>query len=99
MTETLTPPQATERKRAYRYEVTETGGDGTRAVGESPYIIDWKYLGKTYTWNIVGGPASRFASLGFISGRYIDKGHVGEDGKYVSDKDAAAASARTKEEA
>jgi hypothetical protein len=76
-----------DRKRAYRYAVIDHGGTGTKAVGDSPFVLDWKYLGRTYTWNIVGGP--RLESSGFITGRYLDKGWL-VDGEYVADAEVAA---------
>jgi hypothetical protein len=71
-----------ERKRAYRYEVLKASGAGVRAVGDSPYIIDWTDFGPEYTWNIVGGPKDSFQSVGFIHGRFVDKGYLTDDGKY-----------------
>lgn len=76
-----------EPKRAYRYEVVDSGGEGTTAIGESPFILDWTYFGKEYTWNIVRGP--RVESVGFIAGRFVDKGYVDGDG-YKSDAELAA---------
>jgi hypothetical protein len=77
-----------DRRRAYRYEVIETTGEGTSAMDGKPNILDWKYLGKEYTWTIVGGP--RFEVHGTITGRYIDKGYC-EDGKFRTDAEIAEA--------
>lgn len=78
------------RRRAYRYAVTGSGGEGEKAIGTSPFMLDWKYLGRVYTWNIVGGET--LASIGWIEGKYIDKGYI-VNGKYQTDDEIASATA------
>lgn len=88
-TNTGSAASVVERKRAYRYEVIDHGGEGTKAIGDSPTILDWKYLGKEYTWTIykLGQGVT-----GFITGKFMDKGYV-EGDKYRSDKELADANA------
>lgn len=77
-----------ESRRAYRYKVVDKGGAGVKAVGESPYVIDWKYLGKTYDWQIYD--FSKGAEhIGFIAGEFVDKGYM-RDGQYEPDGDTDA---------
>lgn len=69
-------------KRAYRYEVIDHGGSGTKSIGDSPYILDWHDLGKEYTWTFYN--LKTMEAVGFITGRLKDKGWL-TDGTYKSD--------------
>lgn len=75
-----------ERKRAYRYKVIDHDGEGTKAIGDSPFILDWKNLGREYTWTIY----KKGEVVGSITGRYVDRGYI-VDGNYKTDKELAAA--------
>lgn len=77
-----------DRRRAYRYEVIETTGTGTAAMGDKPNVLDWKYLGKEYTWTIFDFKLGEV--VGTITGRYVDKGFC-EAGKFKTDAELAAA--------
>lgn len=73
---------APEARRAWRYEVIDSWGSGATAIGESPFIVDWKNLGKEYTWTIYD--FAKGEVTGTITGRLLDKGYV-VDGDYKSD--------------
>ena len=75
------------RKRAYRYRVTGSEGSGTKAIGDSPYVLDWKYLGRSYSWLIFD--STKGEETGFFSGEYVDRGYVDAVG-YKSDAELAS---------
>ncbi len=68
-------------RRAYRYAVVGAGGSGVVAIGDSPFVLDWTYLGRSYTWNITG-PGLK--PTGYIEGKYVDRGRI-IDGTYEAD--------------
>jgi hypothetical protein len=74
------------RRRAYRYEVIDTTGEGAKAMADKPHILDWKPLGEEYTWTIY---TPGMGVTGTITGRYLDKGYCA-DGAYKSDSEIAA---------
>jgi hypothetical protein len=78
-----------ERRRAYRYTVTDSWGSGVAAIGDSPFVIDWQYLGLSYTWHIYN--LTTMEIEGWIAGKYVDKGYTIK-GQFKSDEELAAAS-------
>ena len=89
-----TAPKSPVGKRAYRYEVTGSEGSGATAIGDSPFILDWTYFGRSYTWQIFDRKAGK--CTGWISGKYVDKGYV--DGTYKSDAELAAVPSQDSEQ-
>lgn len=67
-------------KKAWRYIVTEVGGDVPENVKVGGHIVDWYNLGQEYTWNVV--QLGSFEITGWWTGKLVDKGMI-VDGKYV----------------
>lgn len=87
----MTP--APKPKRAYRYAVTGSSGSGVKSIGTSPFVLDWEYFGRDYTWQIYD--LANMELTGWIEGRYVDQGWI-VDGTYKTDAEMEPAAASPK---
>lgn len=74
---------AADRRRAYRYRVTASGGSLAAQCPPGSHVIDWRDLGAEYTWHVYRFRPS-VSHTGFASGVFVDAGYV-SSGVYAPD--------------